>query len=119
MLDPCTFGNSKASKTLVKLLDKYPPSVTRKASRCYCHYNHGLNELDKIEDAHVRLILLKLWADFHIDVDRMRMIELPYEIRTYLFNVMIKGYRNFTKEARSLRAQQRANQSLRAQQGTK
>ena len=105
MLDPCTFGDSRAAKILVKILVEHPISVARKASRLFCRYNHGLNQLVGIKDANIRITLLKLWLDFHIQT--IKQGDFPEGVDSYLSNVMSKGYKNVLKEAQVLRSQQR------------
>ena len=86
-MDLRTFGDSKASETLVKLLDQYDcKSVSNKVSRFIISYRERVYALNDIKDKSIRRSFLELLNnDFKNKIDK---IDIPTDIKSYCLNII-------------------------------
>ncbi len=74
MMSPYTFGNYKASHSLVEILEKMNMKfLTRKLFLIYSKYHISLKELQKIEDKRTYMLSHLLLRNYYLDsVDDIR-----------------------------------------------
>lgn len=91
-LDPHTFGDSPAAATLAKILSQ--PGYERyraKASTKYRDFCETLWHLCKIKDISIRASILNLVKKDYLE--KVDVLKLPEEVRSYLKNVIQKAYK--------------------------
>ena len=102
-MKPTTFGRTAAARELVGIIGQLPVThrakIRSKVSETLRHYRRGLkyiHAIDKDKDNDVRVTMLQLWR---IDVlQRINEMDLPNEVKNFMRNVVIGGFRGTINE---------------------
>jgi hypothetical protein len=88
-MDPYTYGDSEAAKTLAKILTNSPKDIRYKTSRMLHRYFKGINAIVNIKDKELRVYLLTLWLEENLKQADFSQLENSEQFpKTYIKNVI-------------------------------
>lgn len=97
MLDPRTFGGSRAAEVLVERLKAHDSKMINKIGRFWVGYTQTINELKKV-DSRISIGLAKLV--YHNAT--IKAGTFPDDIKTYLENIISARHKIFLNEMDAL-----------------
>ena len=87
MIDPRTYGDSKAAISLSEILNEIGDNkLTKRVGHFYCGYCRGVFEIGYIEDPAVRAELFRMWRNKY--KDNVLKANMPKGVESRLLSIM-------------------------------
>jgi hypothetical protein len=103
MIDPHTFGGSKASENLAAILNNDHPRLGRKVGAFYHDFSERMCQMMHCWRFFPRGGLLELMELFRDKkIERVKQAKLPTVVESHLLNVMAAQYRTYRRCAKEL-----------------